>query len=83
MNMFWKKVTKEERTQEFCGVEGMPYVTNAEPGQFTQYVPTPIDRVKDSGKISIFELTRAKRNKGMYPIQKALAYILKRDGSNN
>lgn len=76
--MFWKqpKVSAWERKKDFLGVEWMPYVSNAEPGQFTQYVPTPEENVKEDTWISMLDITAAKFRLGMYPIQKALKSAL-------
>lgn len=77
---FWeKKITKEERERDFCWVEGMPFVEHAEIGQFPQYTPTPMSQVKDTTKLSLRDITQAKRKHKMYPIQRLIINLF---GSN-
>jgi hypothetical protein len=84
--MFWKNkgmISSGEREQEFLWVEWMPTVANAEPWQFSHYVPTPMNKVKKDTWISLRELTQAKRNHGMYPIQKIIGKVFWSNKSNH
>lgn len=78
MGLFWqKKITKEERDQDFYWIEGCPYVANAKPWQFWDCpLPRSMNQVKKETWPSILEITQVKRKHGLYPIQKWLSKIL-------
>lgn len=81
--LWWKnKITNDERRREFYGVEWSVHVEHAEPGQFSQYIPTDMKDVKKDTKVSLLDITQAKVRLGMYPIQKMLSQLFNKDGKN-